>query len=221
MAVWLATQLACLYGGVHVACVCMPITYALRAHDASCVHAQTFLMQPAAGLPQGNPELEAVWKLLQFSWHRHYQGLWQALQGYPWSPQLQPLVESLTIKTREHLMDLISTAYATVTPSKVAMLCGLTEAEALSGGWVPALGIEHPCSVGQPVRAELLEFTTCIGWRSLPPPLFFFAACQAQGWPYDAGTGMLQVSPKAAAKPKQEGHANLQHMAEYMGQLES
>ena len=100
-------------------------------------------MQPAAGLPQGNPELEAVWKLLQFSWHRHYQGLWQALQGYPWSPQLQPLVESLTIKTREHLMDLISTAYATVTPSKVAMLCGLTEAEALSGGWVLPRGVEH------------------------------------------------------------------------------
>ena len=84
--------------------------------------------------PQNNSELEATWKLLQFSWHRHYQGIWQALQGYPWSAQLQPLVEALTIKQRDHMLDLIGTAYATVTPSKVALLCGMTEADALSGG---------------------------------------------------------------------------------------
>ena len=82
---------------------------------------------------QGNPDLQAVWMILKYSWHRHYQGIWQALQGYAWSPQLQPVIEALSIKQREHLMDLISSAYATVSPSKVAMLCGMTESEALSG----------------------------------------------------------------------------------------
>jgi hypothetical protein len=82
---------------------------------------------------QNKPELQAVWMILKYSWHRHYQGIWQALQGYPWSTQLQPVIEALSIKQREHLISLISTAYATVTPSKVAMLCGLTEREALSG----------------------------------------------------------------------------------------
>jgi hypothetical protein len=38
---------------------------------------------------QDNPELEAVWRLLQYSWNKHYQGIWQALQGYPWSPQVR------------------------------------------------------------------------------------------------------------------------------------
>ncbi|GAX73852.1 hypothetical protein CEUSTIGMA_g1302.t1 [Chlamydomonas eustigma] len=85
-----------------------------------------------ASVKQNNPELEAVWRLLQFAWSRQYQGLWQALQGYQWSTQLQPLIESLVIKMREHLLDLISTAYATVTPAKIALLCGMTQAETLS-----------------------------------------------------------------------------------------
>lgn len=33
---------------------------------------------------QDNPELEAAWKVLQFSWNRHFQGMWQALQVGGW-----------------------------------------------------------------------------------------------------------------------------------------
>jgi hypothetical protein len=39
---------------------------------------------------QDNPELDAVWRLLQYCWNQHYQGIWQALQGYQWSPQVRP-----------------------------------------------------------------------------------------------------------------------------------
>mmetsp|Transcript_4479 Transcript_4479/g.9636 ORF Transcript_4479/g.9636 Transcript_4479/m.9636 type:complete len:199 (+) Transcript_4479:138-734(+) len=126
---------------------------------------------------QNNPELEAVWRLLQYYWSRQYQGIWQALQAYQWSPQLQPVVEALAIKTREELMELIGFAYSTVAPSKVASICGMTEAEALN-------------------------------------------VCQAQGWEYDAATGMLMVSPKAAAQAQLDGYSNLQQMAEYMVHLE-
>jgi hypothetical protein len=37
---------------------------------------------------QDNPELDAIWRLLQYFWNKHYQGIWQALQGYQWSPQV-------------------------------------------------------------------------------------------------------------------------------------
>jgi hypothetical protein len=37
---------------------------------------------------QDNPELDAVWRLLQYCWNQHYQGIWQALQGYQWSAQV-------------------------------------------------------------------------------------------------------------------------------------
>jgi hypothetical protein len=36
---------------------------------------------------QGNPELEAVWRLLQYCWAQQYEGIWSALQGYAWTPQ--------------------------------------------------------------------------------------------------------------------------------------
>jgi hypothetical protein len=38
---------------------------------------------------QDNPQLDAVWRLLQYYWNQHYQGIWQALQGYQWSPQVR------------------------------------------------------------------------------------------------------------------------------------
>lgn len=37
---------------------------------------------------QDNPELDAIWRLLQYFWNKHYQGIWQALQGYQWSQQV-------------------------------------------------------------------------------------------------------------------------------------
>lgn len=48
---------------------------------------------------QENPELDAIWRLLQYFWNKHYQGIWQALQGYQWSQQVcqlsvqQPVAE--------------------------------------------------------------------------------------------------------------------------------
>lgn len=88
---------------------------------------------------QNNQELQAVWRLLQHSWQRQYQGMWQALAAYQWSVQLQPFMAALAEKTRAQLMELISTAYSSVRPSKVAFICGMSEEEALSAcvaqGW--------------------------------------------------------------------------------------
>jgi len=86
-----------------------------------------------------NPELEAVWKLLQYSWNKHYQGIWQALQGYPWSPQLRPLVDALVVSTRDRMMQLLSQAYSLLSPAKAASLLGVSEQEAAAlaegAGW--------------------------------------------------------------------------------------
>ena len=86
---------------------------------------------PTLSTPQNNPELDAAWKLLQFFWCRQYQGMWQALQGYQWSAAVQPIIDALTLKTRDEMLDLIGTAYHTVKPEKVAKLVGLTQQEAL------------------------------------------------------------------------------------------
>ncbi|KAF5835714.1 COP9 signalosome [Dunaliella salina] len=107
---------------------------------------------------ENNAELSAVWRLLQFFWQRQYVGVWQALQSYQWSPQSRPLVDALSLKTREELIDLIGTAYSTVKPSKVASLCGMPQQEALAAcqklGWQYNEGAGTLSVVRKPVSAE-------------------------------------------------------------------
>lgn len=46
------------------------------------------VLVPPCAFMQENPELDAIWRLLQYFWNKHYQGIWQALQGYQWSQQV-------------------------------------------------------------------------------------------------------------------------------------
>ncbi|KAJ9508891.1 hypothetical protein QJQ45_028215 [Haematococcus lacustris] len=88
---------------------------------------------------EDNAELNAVWKLLQCLWQRHYPGVWQALEGHAWSPAVEPYIRAVAVKTRAELLELLATAYSSVKPAKVASICGLPEAEALkvccASGW--------------------------------------------------------------------------------------
>lgn len=45
-------------------------------------------LAPVCACVQENQELDAIWRLLQYYWNKHYQGIWQALQGYQWSQQV-------------------------------------------------------------------------------------------------------------------------------------
>ncbi|WIA11913.1 hypothetical protein OEZ85_011997 [Tetradesmus obliquus] len=76
-----------------------------------------------------NPELDAVWRLLQYFWNQHYQGIWQALQGYQWSPQVRPFVDALVAKTRSDMLALLSEGYSLLSPAKAALLLGVSEGE--------------------------------------------------------------------------------------------
>eukprot|EP00967_Tisochrysis_lutea_P088018 scaffold124654_cov17-Tisochrysis_lutea.AAC.1 len=148
-----------------------------------------------------NAELSAVWRLLQFFWQRQYVGVWQALQSYQWSPQSRPLVDALSLKTREELIDLIGTAYSTVKPSKVASLCGMPQQEALAG------------------TQEQYHKPSCSSPFQLAPALFHYSACQKLGWQYNEGAGTLLVVRKPVSV-EHEGVNNLQNLAEYMSHIE-
>lgn len=92
---------------------------------------------PAA--QQQEPEADAVWRLLQFCWNRHYVGTWQALQAHQWSAQVQPLIDALVERTRHRMVKLLASAYSQVSPARAAQLLGVSEADARqlaqSVGW--------------------------------------------------------------------------------------
>jgi len=54
------------------------------------------------------------------------------------------MVDALSMKTREELLELIGTAYSTVTPRKVASLCGMPPQEALAGEVHGLRNIQRP-----------------------------------------------------------------------------
>eukprot|EP00878_Enallax_costatus_P017517 GHUV01018401.1.p2 GENE.GHUV01018401.1~~GHUV01018401.1.p2 ORF type:complete len:134 (+),score=49.50 GHUV01018401.1:1498-1899(+) len=86
-----------------------------------------------------NPELDAVWRLLQYFWNKHYQGIWQALQGYQWSQQVRPFIDALVVKTRSEMLQLLSEGYSLLAPAKAASMLGVSEAEVThlveAAGW--------------------------------------------------------------------------------------
>eukprot|EP00879_Flechtneria_rotunda_P001445 GHRR01001598.1.p1 GENE.GHRR01001598.1~~GHRR01001598.1.p1 ORF type:complete len:200 (+),score=71.41 GHRR01001598.1:243-842(+) len=86
-----------------------------------------------------NPELDAVWRLLQYFWNRHYQGIWQALQGYQWSQQVRPFIDALVAKARSDMLLLLSEGYSLVSSAKVASMLGVSEGDVAhlveAAGW--------------------------------------------------------------------------------------
>eukprot|EP00882_Tetradesmus_deserticola_P004600 GHRQ01004849.1.p1 GENE.GHRQ01004849.1~~GHRQ01004849.1.p1 ORF type:complete len:200 (+),score=88.16 GHRQ01004849.1:183-782(+) len=80
-------------------------------------------------IKRDNPELDAVWRLLQNYWNSHHQGMWQALQGYQWSPQVRPFVDALVAKKRSDMLQLLSEGYSMLSAAKAASLLGLAEGE--------------------------------------------------------------------------------------------
>lgn len=94
-------------------------------------------------LPQAvkdsQPELQAVFKLLQLLWNKQYIAVWQALHGYQWSQPVLPVIDALALKLRQQMLDLVEMSYSTVAVAKFASLCGMSEQEAasycLQKGW--------------------------------------------------------------------------------------
>eukprot|EP00882_Tetradesmus_deserticola_P008409 GHRQ01008867.1.p3 GENE.GHRQ01008867.1~~GHRQ01008867.1.p3 ORF type:complete len:105 (+),score=63.65 GHRQ01008867.1:1042-1356(+) len=55
--------------------------------------------------------------------------MWQALQGYQWSPQVRPFVDALVAKKRSDMLQLLSEGYSMLSAAKAASLLGLAEGE--------------------------------------------------------------------------------------------
>jgi hypothetical protein len=81
---------------------------------------------------QANPELQAGFSVLQRLWVRDYEGVWPQLR-FGWTAQLQPLAEALAGRVRQRTMRLVSAAYSTLSPEKLAALLGTSQQEAIAG----------------------------------------------------------------------------------------
>jgi len=86
-------------------------------------------------------DVHAVHELLQLCWSRRYSDIWAVLQlgVSSWDGSLRPLARALLQRKRAELIEMLLEAYSTIKPSKVASMCGLSEADAIAAccgrGW--------------------------------------------------------------------------------------
>lgn len=59
------------------------------------------------------------------------QGVWPALTSFQWSASASPLVLAIATRQRQHAVQLVSCAYSSIQPARLAALTGSTPEEAL------------------------------------------------------------------------------------------
>ncbi|KAL1923042.1 uncharacterized protein VTP21DRAFT_9418 [Calcarisporiella thermophila] len=103
-----------------------------------------------------SPELTHLWQLGAALWQRDYSAIYQALNGFQWSPEIQPLLLELTERTRQRAFALASNAYSAVNLSDIAAMLGLTPDQTVKAltekGWI----YDSASQVFQPKKIERL-----------------------------------------------------------------
>ena len=100
-----------------------------------------------------NPQLQAAFALLQQLWNKNYQvscqilscfvrsirsltnmplqGVWPALTSAQWSETTLPLVHAIADRQRQNAVQLVSCAYSSIQPARLAALTGTSPEDAL------------------------------------------------------------------------------------------
>ncbi|KAL3137168.1 COP9 signalosome complex subunit 8 [Trebouxia sp. C0010 RCD-2024] len=90
-----------------------------------------FAWKRASDTHKQSSELKAALAVLQQLWNKNYQGVWPALTSFQWSESASPLVLAIATRQRQHAIQLVSCAYSSIQPARLAALTGSTPDEAL------------------------------------------------------------------------------------------
>lgn len=98
-----------------------------------------FVWKRAPAAHKQEPQLKAAFAVLQHLWNKAYQGLWPVLSSAQWSETLLPLVHAIANKQRQDAIRLVSCAYSSIQPDRLASLTGASSQEThqivQSEGW--------------------------------------------------------------------------------------
>ncbi|KAJ8615459.1 hypothetical protein MRB53_034831 [Persea americana] len=90
-------------------------------------------------IKESQPEIVAVWKIGQCLWTRNYAGVYEAIRGFDWTPQVLGLVMDFSESYTKRMFGLLVSAYSTISVADTAHFLGMTEEDAtnyaLQHGW--------------------------------------------------------------------------------------
>ncbi|XP_077248679.1 COP9 signalosome, subunit CSN8 [Tasmannia lanceolata] len=88
---------------------------------------------------ENHPEIVAAWKIGQCVWTRDYAGVYKAIHGFEWSPDVLGLVMAFSENYTRRMFELLLSAYSTISVTDTAQFLGMSEEDAtnyvLQHGW--------------------------------------------------------------------------------------
>ncbi|XP_072970577.1 COP9 signalosome complex subunit 8 [Typha angustifolia] len=118
-----------------------PYTIHLLAHlYANDLNSARFLWKSVPQpIKESRPELVAAWRIGQCLWNRDYAGVYGAIRGFDWSPEVAGLVAAFSESYTKRMFQLLTSAYSTIGVVDVAHFIGMSEEDAtkyaLQQGW--------------------------------------------------------------------------------------
>ncbi len=181
---------------------------------------------PPTPRAQNNPELEAAWKLLQFMWNKHYQGVWQALQSYPWSAQVRAPLAAAPPPLPPG-----STRGAALPPAPAARAAAAAPPPTSPPSPAPARPQARPLvdATALRFRGHMLDLISRAYTEISPARAASLLGISEQdalqlaaseGWQLDAAAGVLTVVAKPVDSRMATSFEQLQQLTEYMVHLE-
>ncbi|KAK2664469.1 hypothetical protein Ddye_003043 [Dipteronia dyeriana] len=98
-----------------------------------------------SAIKENQPQVVAAWKIGQRLWTRDYAGVYEAIHGFEWSQEAQPLVAAFSEIYTKRMFQLLLSAYSTISIEDTALFLGMNEDDAKNyvqrQGW-----LEDPAS---------------------------------------------------------------------------
>ncbi|TXG53897.1 hypothetical protein EZV62_019153 [Acer yangbiense] len=98
-----------------------------------------------SAIKENQPQVVAAWKIGQRLWTRDHAGVYEAIRGFEWSQEAQPLVAAFSEIYTKRMFQLLLSAYSTISIEDTALFLGMNEDDAKNyvqqQGW-----LEDPAS---------------------------------------------------------------------------
>ncbi|KAL7583442.1 hypothetical protein Lser_V15G46082 [Lactuca serriola] len=90
-------------------------------------------------IKENHPEVCAVWKIGQQLWIRNYAGVYDSIRSFNWSAEIQDFIASFSEKYTRRMLELLMSAYSTISIQDTALFLGMNENDAtnyvMQQGW--------------------------------------------------------------------------------------
>jgi len=93
--------------------------------DARFVHKRSSVVQ------KQDSQFQAAFVILQHLWNKEYETVWSTFSSVNWAEPMPQLIKAISDKQRQHMLQLVSWAYSSIQPERLASLTGTSSADVL------------------------------------------------------------------------------------------